>query len=160
MTQIKEKGNKRKVKEIIEIVSVDPRTEDIKTNLVFVWNPVTDSYEKVNDSIILRKLTEARGENFEDVLIELERRKKVLEWLDSQGIKDYLEVTRYINMYYKEPEILFELVKEKMEIPKELQNTKKLQIPIQKEKEIIIEEKPAKKISILELLGFKMIREK
>lgn len=160
MTQIKEKEGKRRVKEIIEIVSVDPRTEEVKTNLAFVWNSVTDSYEKVNDSIIVRKAAEGRGQNFEDALIELERRKKVLEWLDSQGIKDYLEVTRYINMYYKESEKLFELMKEKMEIPKELQITKELQIPIQKEKEIMIKENPAKKTSILELLGFKMIREK
>jgi flagellar protein FlaI len=160
MTQIKEKEGKRRVKEIIEIVSVDPRTEEVKTNLAFVWNSVTDSYEKVNDSIIVRKAAEGRGQNFEDALIELERRKKVLEWLDSQGIKDYLEVTRYINMYYKESERLFELMKEKMEIPKELQITKELQIPIQKEKEIMIKENPAKKTSILELLGFKMIREK
>jgi flagellar protein FlaI len=159
MTQIKEKEGKRRVKEIIEIVSVDPRTEEIKTNLAFVWNSVTDSYEKVNDSLIVRKVAEARGQNFEDALIELERRKKVLEWLDSQGIKDYLEVTRYINMYYKESERLFELMQEKMEIPKELQITKELQIPIQKENEIMIKEKPAKKTSILELLGFKMIRE-
>jgi hypothetical protein len=93
-------------------------------------------------------------------LIELERRKRILEWLDSQGIKDYLEVTSYINMYYKEPERLFELMKEKMEIPKELQIAKEIQIPVQKEKEIMIEENPAKKTSILELLGFKMIREK
>jgi len=160
MAQIKEKGGKRKVKEVMEIVSVDPRTEEIKTNLAFVWNPVNDSYEKVNDSIMVRKFAESRGQSFEDALIDLERRKKVLEWLDSQGIKDYLEVTRYINMYYKEPEKLFELMKEKMEIPKELEIRKELEIPIQEEKEIMIEEKPARKTSILELLGFKMIREK
>lgn len=162
MTHAKEKGKSaRRVKELIEIVSVDPKTEEVKTNVVFVWNPVSDSYEKVNESVILRKFVEAKGGNFEDVLAELERRKRILEWLFSQNIKDYLEVTQHINMYYKEPEKLFRLMKEKYEAPKiaepkPVEMLKPREIKLEAEKAV---EKPTR-VSVLELLGFKIIREK
>ncbi|MBI5872118.1 type II/IV secretion system ATPase subunit [archaeon] len=138
----------RRIKEIVEIVSVDSKTEEVKTNLVFMWDPVNDTYQKVNDSIMVRKLVEARGGRYEDALAEIERRKKVVEWMHSQKIKDFIEVTHHINMYYKEPEKLFEMMKLKEGIPVRV-------------KEIVnVGEKPRIRTSILELLGFKFVREK
>ncbi len=149
MTHAREKGkSSRRIKEIIEIVSVDAKTEEVKTNIVFMWDPVNDTYQKVNDSIMVRKLAEAKGGRYEDALSEIEQRRKVVEWLHSHGIKDFIEVTQNINMYYKEPEKLFDMMDIKEEIPI-------------KTKEIVsIGEKPQRRASILELLGFKFIREK
>ncbi len=147
MTHAKEKGKSaRRIKEIIEIVSIDPKTEEIKTNLVFMWNPVTDSYEKVNESLMIKKVVESKGGNIEDVVVDVERRKKILEWLRARGIKDYLEVIRYINMYYKEPESLMKMVEEGVVEEKRV------------EKPLEVEEKPKKRTSILELLGFRFIK--
>lgn len=154
MTHTKEKSQ-RKVREVVEIVSVDPRTEEVKTNLVFLWNPSTDTFEKVNDSQIIPKLVEARGGNMEEVKEDLERRKTVLEWLVSKNIKDFLEVVNYINMFYKEPEKLFQMMGKPEEWKEE---PKKVPIKVEVKESVKTEEK-GRKTSILELLGFRMIRE-
>ncbi len=145
--------NMRRLKEVVEIVSVDPRTEEVKTNLVFIWDPVTDTFSKVNDSLIIPKLVGSRGGNMEDVIKNLERKKAVLEWLVSKGVNDYLEVVQYVNMFYKEPDKLFQMMGRQEEWKKE----EPKQVPVEVKGHVETEEK--KRISILELLGFKMIRE-
>jgi len=150
----------------VEIVSVDTKTDEVKTNVLFMWDPTTDSYQKVNESVILRKLIEAKGENFEDALVEIEKRRKVLDWLYSQGVKDYKEVTRYINLYYKEPAKLFEEMKEKYDVPIKIpQIIAPIKIPVEVEKsnEIVKEEIPIKqpvRTSMLGLLGLTMSKKK
>ncbi len=154
MTHTKEK-NIRRVREIVEIVSIDPRTEEVKTNLVFLWDPTTDTISKVNDSQIIPKLVEMMGKNIEDAKADLERRKEILEWLMSKDIKDYLEVVRYINIFYKEPEKLFEM----MGKPEEWKKEEPKKVPIAVVKEPVKTGEGRKKTSILELLGFRMFRE-
>jgi flagellar protein FlaI len=149
MVHAREKGKAaRRIKEITEIISVDPKTDEVRTNLVYVWNALTDVYEKVNDSIIIKNIIEAKGGTIEDAVKDIERRKKILEWLQVRNIKDYLDVIYYINLYRKEPEKLLELMKGKIDLSIVSEG-------------IIKEEKPKKRVSILELLGgFKFIREK
>jgi flagellar protein FlaI len=170
MTHAKDKGKSaRRLKEIVEIVSVDPKTEEVKTNVVFMWDPIYDTYQKVNESVILRKLIEAKGETFEYVLAEIERRKKILEWMISKGIKDYKEVVKHIHMYYREPKKLFELMNEKYDVLEKVEVEKplKMEVPQMIEQKQLVKEEipipvvqPAKRVSMLDLLGFKMIREK
>jgi hypothetical protein len=35
----------------VEIESVDPKTDEVKYRTIFKWNPETDEYEKVGESI-------------------------------------------------------------------------------------------------------------
>ncbi|MBI2547241.1 MAG: type II/IV secretion system ATPase subunit [Candidatus Aenigmarchaeota archaeon] len=121
--------SERRVKEVVEIISVDPRTEEVKTNLVFLWNPATDTFEKVNDSQIIPRLVEARGGDAESAKKDLERRKLVLDWLKSKDIKDYLEVVRYVNMFYKEPGKLFETIGNVEFKPDEVKKEVKVEVP-------------------------------
>lgn len=165
MTHTKEKSTRR-VKEIVEVVSVDPRTEEVKTNLVFMWNPSTDTFEKVNDSQIIPKLVESKGMDIGKAKEDIERRKRVLEWLMSKDIKDFLEVIQYINMFYKEPEKLFEMIG--YEWKPEAPNVPVVKVPVEAPAEQLPVEikEPAKavekrsRMSILDLLGLKVVREK
>ncbi len=152
MTHANDK-RKRRVKEVVEIVSVDPRTEEVKTNIVFLWNPSTDTFEKINDSQIISKIVEGRGEDIQNAKADLERRKIVLEWLASKDIKDYMEVIQYINMFYKEPEKLMQMTGKTVESAQVKQPEP---VPTIEKRETAEKEK---KVSILELLGFKMLKE-
>jgi flagellar protein FlaI len=144
----REKGKSaRRIKEVVEVESVDAKTGEVKTVPIFTWNPSTDTFEKVNESIKVKKFVTAKGGRIEDALAEIERRKKILEWLRAKGIKDYLEVTKIINLYYKEPRKVFEMIGEEVEKPL---------APLPPRPKV--EEKPKK--SLLELLGFKVVREK
>lgn len=152
MAHAREKGESaRRVKEIVEIITVDPKSEEVKTNLVFLWNPVTDQFEKVNESQIIPRLVEARGGNVEDAKNEVENRRIVLEWMYSKNIKDYLEVVHYINMYYKERDKLFQIIGKPEEIKKEEPKV----VVTEKQTE---EERP-RRVSIWELFRFNMLKE-
>ncbi|MDI6806803.1 MAG: LAGLIDADG family homing endonuclease, partial [Candidatus Aenigmarchaeota archaeon] len=116
LTHAKEKGpTARRVREAAEIVSVDPRTGEVSTNLIFRWNPTIDEIEKIGDSVMLRRIAATTGARIEDVISEVERKKAVLDWLKENGISDYIDVCEYINRYYKNPE---EVMAEIMAIPK------------------------------------------
>jgi flagellar protein FlaI len=153
MTFAKEKGgSSRRVKEIEEVVNIDEKG-NVKTNLVYRWNPVTDTFEKVNESFRLKKIASYIGVSYDMVLEDIERRKKFLRWLLSQGIKDYVEVTKYINEFYKNPK-KFEEIIGKVSVEKtEVKEEKEI-------KEIKVERKPKRKYyPILSLLGLKLMKE-
>lgn len=150
MVHAKEKGKSaRRIKEVVEVESVDPKTNEIKTRTIFRWDPVTDTYEKVGESIKIKEMVESKGGKLEDALAEIERRKRILEWMKEKGIRDYLEVTKLINQYYKEPDKILQMISEKAK-PIEAESPAKVKP----------EEKPKRRVPILELLGFKFIRER
>jgi flagellar protein FlaI len=145
MTFAKEKGgSSRRVKEIEEVVGVDEKG-NVKTVCVYRWNAANDTFEKVNESFRLKKIANYRGISYENVLEEIERRKKFLIWLRKQGVKDYIEFTKHISEFYKNPDKFKEILGEiKVE---------------EKMKEIKIEEKAKKKkYPLLSLLGFKLMK--
>jgi flagellar protein FlaI len=107
MVHAKEKGESaRRIKEVVEIQSVDPKTGEVKANPVFRWNPTKDTYEKFYESIKVKKIAEEIGGKVEDAIKEIKRREKFLESLREKGIKDFIEVTKYIKFYYKQTKIL------------------------------------------------------
>lgn len=119
MTFAKERGKAaRRVKEIEEIEKVDEKG-NVKTVTVFRWNPANDKFEKVGESIKLKKIANNLGISHEEILKELEIRKKFLTWLKNQGIKDYIKVTSYINEYYKNPAKFLQILAEEKEIKEE-----------------------------------------
>jgi hypothetical protein len=135
MIHAKEKGKAaRRVKEIFEIKSVD-ETGRVSGVKVFEWDPVTDTHKMINRSYTVEKLAKARGETVEDAYREIEIRKKVIEWMVKNGIKDYLEVSKIINSYYKERDNLLKRIG--IEIPKEVKIPMATPEEIIKPKEIV-----------------------
>jgi flagellar protein FlaI len=152
MVHAKEKGKSaRRIKEIVEILSVDNKTNEVKTNVVYRWDPANDTYSKVNDSLKLQKFALARGSTYEDAVDEIEKRVKILEWLQKKGVKSHSEIAKYINMYYKEPNKLLAMVGMQQAPVSEGQVATQAQAG---------ESKPQRRNSILDLLGFKIFREK
>ncbi len=152
LTHAREKGKSaRRLKEISEIIGVDPKTTEVKTNIIFRWDPVKDIYEKINDSIKLEKIVAARGGTLKSALEEVENRKKVIEWMIKSNIINYLEVTKIINEYYKEPNKFLEIIDDKKS---------KLVTNIEAMKMQTDPKNIKKRVSLLKLLGFKEIREK
>ena len=151
MVHAREKSKSaRRIKEIVEVDSVDPKTEEVKTNTIFRWNPATDVLEKVGESTVMKKLVASKGGTFEEAKLEVERRKRILDWFQAKGIKDFIEVTGLINLYYKEPKKLLEMMGERpveVKVPEKIEKRSETQ-------------KSKSRISILDLLGFKFISEK
>ncbi len=103
---------KRRAKEIVEIVGIDPNSKDLLINPIFKWDPATDSFVQLSDSNKLDKVANYTGVDIIEVIDELNRRKRFLELLYEKGIRNYREVTRHIHMYYRNPELAVEALRE------------------------------------------------
>ncbi|MEM5832415.1 MAG: type II/IV secretion system ATPase subunit [Candidatus Aenigmatarchaeota archaeon] len=102
MTHAKEKGaTARRVKEVIEIVSVDPRSGEISSNVVFRWNPATDSFEKAENPIWLKRIAANTGIPEEVLNKEYEKRIDLLRKWKLEGKIDYVSFYSLIKSYYK-----------------------------------------------------------
>ena len=110
----------RKMAEVVEIVEVDPMTQEISTNKVFSWDPETDRFEYSGKSYVFERFARATGiaeEKFEE---EMMRRAKIIEWMISRGISDYKDVSTLIFTYYNRPEKVLEKVFGRAEVRAEL----------------------------------------
>lgn len=110
MIHAKERGKSaRRVKEIDEIESVDPKTGMPHTIKVFSWTPSTDTYSaNLDESYLLKKMAFEKGITYEEINKELKKRERILEWMRKFGVTNFDEVSKLINLYYKEPSIIIE----------------------------------------------------
>lgn len=69
------------------------------------WDPVADTF-RVNftNSLQLENISLQTGRSREELMLELWRRKEILEWMRQNKITDNAEVARIILSYYADPE--------------------------------------------------------
>jgi flagellar protein FlaI len=101
----------RRNKQIVEILDIDPRTNELITNEVFKWRSATDEITYSGKSYILEDIMEARGWSENRMREELKRRQEVLEWMRIKKIRHYKDVAKILISYYREPEVVVERVR-------------------------------------------------
>ncbi len=101
----------RRVKEVMEIQNINPDTGEVDAVKSFAWIPADDKIEYKGYSWVLNKISIDEGVPFRKILSEISDRKKVLEWLVENGIRDLRTVSRYIVMYQKNKEKLMKRIK-------------------------------------------------
>jgi len=99
----------RRVTEVIEIVRIDPRTNDLVTNRVFKWDPGTDSYSFNRSSEVLKELQQRKSWTEAKVTEELENRIKLVNMMGTKGLRTFRDVGTIVAGYYSNPE---EMIKE------------------------------------------------
>ncbi|MEM4615515.1 MAG: type II/IV secretion system ATPase subunit [Archaeoglobaceae archaeon] len=97
----------RRTKEVNEILGIDPVDKNLLVNQFAKWDAKKDAHIEVS---LPKKLEKIAMSRVDDVYVELERRKKYLEWMIKKGIRDYAEFTKLIHNYYRNPEIAFSKV--------------------------------------------------
>ncbi|HMD78667.1 MAG TPA: type II/IV secretion system ATPase subunit, partial [Nitrososphaerales archaeon] len=90
----------RRVREIVEILGVDPTTKELVTNTVFRWDPVKDEIDYSGRSFQLEKLSKSTGVPLESLQREVDNRTLILERMKDQGITNYRAVTDLVRQYY------------------------------------------------------------
>jgi flagellar protein FlaI len=100
----------RRNQSIVEVIGIDPATGALKTNRVFERNPLTDEFERVGESQVLRDIARERGWSALDLERELQRRQQVLEFLHKNNIQRLHEVAAILRQYYYEPEKVMEQI--------------------------------------------------
>ena len=94
----------RRVQEIVEIAGIDPSTGNLRVNTVFTYDPIRDRFSFTGRSQIYSDIAEKRGWTREQLESEIQLRKKVLEEMKTQGIRDYISVATLFHAYNIDPE--------------------------------------------------------
>jgi flagellar protein FlaI len=114
----------RRITEITEIHGV--KDGNVQLSNIFEWDPKTDSVKATGTpSKLKHKLAEIRGVNIKDIEAEIERRKKVLDWMVNQDIHGVKEVGRLVNEYYIDTNAFLERINSGKEKKVEVKETKK-----------------------------------
>jgi len=167
MIQAKEKGKSaRRVKEVEEIIAVNPDNLSPESFRSVEWDPRDDSFRFNKDSFLLKKIAKSKGINAEDILKEILRREAVLNWMVKNKIKDYVDVCKLINEYYKDPGKILSQV-DKIQPFEELKPVEKEEVKPTKKEEVKHKEKIKESVKkndkikdFSELFGLRVISEK
>lgn len=113
MTNAREKGKSaRRIKNIVEMQSVDINTGRAHYINTFSWIPSGDSFrDNLQASEVLRRISFQEGVSYSDILKDLERRKSVLKWMKNHNITDFSNFSKLVSMYYKDQKRLMTWVK-------------------------------------------------
>ncbi len=97
------KQETRKLKEIVEIINVNPEGIAL-TNTPFIWNPSEDNFYFKTHSKILEKIAIRYGLRAEELDLEFRRRTQLMNSLSQKKILKFEDVQKIIHKYYKKPE--------------------------------------------------------
>lgn len=98
----------RRIKELTEIVGIEPVSTEIISNKVYIWNPAKDEFRFSGHSRLYEKIMDREGMTTENITEEISRRADVLKWLAYRGETNYQEVANVVNEYYREPDPIVE----------------------------------------------------
>jgi flagellar protein FlaI len=113
LTNAKERGESaRRIKEIVEIQSVDPETGSAHTIRTFSWMPMEDTFKKNTvQSELLKRLSFQKGMSYESIEKELKDRELFIKWMQKHKISDFDSTCGVINIYKKDKKTAMRWVK-------------------------------------------------
>lgn len=92
----------RRVNEVVEVVGIEEGT--IQLNKIFNWNSKSDEIENVSISCnTLQTIANIKGIKVKDLFDEIDKRKRVLNFLSDNNIRNIHELNKFIGNYYLNP---------------------------------------------------------
>ena len=101
------KGGRVKV---LRRVTVTEEVEEFeKYRIISKWDPASDSHEVyLDNSILLREISQKTAQTVEDLKQEIIRRAEVLRWMLLKNVMDVWDVSKIIFRYYFNPKAVYE----------------------------------------------------
>lgn len=93
----------RRLDTIIELVSIDPQTNDLRFNSIYKWDPKTELFKKEGRSFVLENIMIRRNWDEGKLKSEIENRINILEFMLKKDMDEY-DITSLIQSYYVDPE--------------------------------------------------------
>ncbi|MFB3888296.1 MAG: type II/IV secretion system ATPase subunit [Candidatus Bathyarchaeia archaeon] len=91
------------------VLSVNEIAEYEKYNTPFKWDPVKDEHiASLEHSVQLQHTADRLGISTEDLLVEMKKRKEVLQWMRVHDVRSYKDVAAIIAEYYARPKQFYE----------------------------------------------------
>jgi flagellar protein FlaI len=96
----------RRVKGIVEIVGIEPETNELITNTVFSWSPATDVFTYNGHSFLFEKIQAAKNMTSDQMKDEYQKRIEILQYMTKTNVKNHVEFAKIIAGYYRDPEAI------------------------------------------------------
>ncbi len=97
----------RRITEIAEVVGIE--NGEVKLNIIYEWDPRDDTIKPTGVPCMLKsRIAELRGVPLEQVDEEIQRRKRVLEYMVENNLRSIGDVGRIIGRYYIDPDALLQ----------------------------------------------------
>jgi len=103
----------RRITNVTEVIKLDPETNRLVTMTPYHWvSEVDDRFENSGGSRILYNIKLQYGWNDVQLNQELQNRMEILNWMHNKDIRSYSDVGKIVSKYHKDPESVFEMMKE------------------------------------------------
>ena len=100
------------VRRTLEVAEVIKAEGDDSLNLIYQWNPRTDTLEKVNNSYrIYKEIQLYTGMTSEEIDTDMANKAKILEWMTKYQIKTINTVGKVFAEYYRDENTVIKLAK-------------------------------------------------
>ena len=100
------KSMTRRIKALVEIVGIEPETNELITNTVYTWNPAEDVFVYSGHSFLFEKIQSAKNLTSEQMKEEFQRRIEILKFMVKTNVDNHKEVARIVSGYYRTPEAI------------------------------------------------------
>jgi flagellar protein FlaI len=105
------KGTARRVRAIVEIVGIEPETNELITNTVYQWNSADDSFQFNGHSFMFERIMAMKNLTTGQMKEEFKRRVEIVEWMGKRNISHYRDVFKIVAGYYKDPDLTIKRVR-------------------------------------------------
>jgi archaeal flagellar protein FlaI len=108
------KSMTRRIKALVEIVGIEPETNELITNTVYTWNPAEDVFVYSGHSFLFEKIQSTKNLTSEQMKEEFQRRIEILKFMVKTNVDNHREVARIVSGYYRTPEAIMREVYTKL----------------------------------------------
>lgn len=93
------------------VMNVNEITDYQDYKCVFDWDLAEDSYlQSFDKSTMLAKISEHQATAKKDLIVEIQKRQKILQWMKERNIRSYKDVSSIIAEYSARPKEIYEKI--------------------------------------------------
>jgi flagellar protein FlaI len=98
------KGVARRIRNVVEIVGIEPESNELITNTVYVWNSADDNFTYNGHSFLFERIMTMKNMTSNQMKEEFKRRVEIIEWMGKANVRNYIDVANIVASYYKDPD--------------------------------------------------------
>jgi len=108
------KGVARRIRNIVEIVGIEPESNELITNTVYVWNSADDNFTYNGHSFLFERIMTMKNMSSNQMKEEFKRRVEIIEWMGKANVRNYIDVANIVASYYKDPDATIRQVRSEL----------------------------------------------
>jgi len=106
------RDRKRGIRRVFQVAEFMPGKEKITSNILYRWVPESDKFVVHNKSLALfDELSRHTGMSEKQIIEEINKRKKIFEWILRNKLRDLNSIGKIMNLYYTNKEKLASVIK-------------------------------------------------